>query len=223
MFGYGNDNWVGPIGNIKQFKIGSYDDYYPYDKAARIGYDPVENPDQKRENVTHYDTATGLSEMVMDGATLMGCLNWCIEWISTKYPYAQLVIIFGSPSANDGREITKAANSETPTQGVAPYKLTFASDPYQSASDHSGKEYGVYLINEQLKLLVPALNIPVVNMFYGGNAFNWYSTYAKDPADNTKYALFSTKGTAWNSHPNDAGYLYFARFIAGRIAGVFRH
>jgi len=137
------------------------------------------------------------------------------------------VIIFGSPSANDSREITKAANSVTPGQGVAPYKLTFTSDPFQTAEDHTGKEYGVYLIHTELEKLKAALDIPIIDLFYEGNAFTWYSTYAKDPANPNKYALFSTKGTTaeprWNSHPNDAGYKYFARHLAGRIAGLFRH
>lgn len=207
MFGYGNDNWVG-ANPAKYFSIGNYTDYYPYDEE---GYHP--------------GGVEGMNTMISKGATLMGCLNWCVKWISEKYPYAQLIIIFGSPSANDARNITMTAQTEG--QGIAPYTLTFNKDPYKDAEDHYGSEYGIYLINEELKKLKEAMDIPIVNLFYEGNAFNWYSTYAKKPDNANEYALFSTKGTqenpTWNSHPNDLGYKYYARFVAGKVTSLFRH
>ena len=204
MFGYGNDNWVGSP--AKYFSIGHYTDYYPYDEE---GYHP--------------SGQAGLTTMITKGATLMGCLNWCIKWISEKYPFAQLVLIFGSPSANDSRAITMTAQTEG--EGVAPYTLTFVEDPFKDNNDHYSAEYGIYLINEELKKLKKAMDIPVVNLFYEGNAFSFYSTYAKDPNESSQYALFSTKGTSgaetWNSHPNEEGYLYFARFVAGKIISCY--
>ena len=97
--------------------------------------------------------------------------------------------------------------------------------PFKDNNDHYSAEYGIYLINEELKKLKKAMDIPVVNLFYEGNAFSFYSTYAKDPNESSQYALFSTKGTSgaetWNSHPNEEGYLYFARFVAGKIISCY--
>lgn len=211
MFGYGNDNWVGSPS--KYFSIGHYTDYYPYDEE---GYHP--------------SGQAGLNTMISKGATLMGCLNWCIKWISEKYPLAQLILIFGSPSANDERSITMTAQTEG--KGVAPYTLTFEEDPFKDNDDHYSAEYGIYLINEEIKKLKKAMDIPIVNLFYEGNAFNWYSTYAKNPNDASKYALFSTTADAtsdtsshehWNSHPNEVGYLYYARYVAGKVISLFKH
>jgi hypothetical protein len=117
--------------------------------------------------------------------------------------------------------------AQTEGEGVAPYTLTFNEDPFKDNDDHYSAEYGIYLINEELKKLKKAMDIPIVNLFYEGNAFNWYSTYAKKPDNPDEYALFSTKGTVdepvWNSHPNDTGYLYFARYVAGKVISLFKH
>lgn len=210
MFGYGNDNYVGSP--PRYFPIGSYTDYYPYDEE---GYHP--------------GGVEGMNTMLDKGATLMGCLNWCIKWINEKYPYARLVIIFGSPSANstEKRKLTMTARTEGP--GVSPYVLDIDADvdPYEQYPDHYGQGYGTYLINKEIQKLKKALNVPIINLFYEGNVFSWYSTYAKDPDDANVYALFSTTGTSesptWNSHPNDVGYKMYARYVAGLIAEQFTH
>lgn len=204
QFGYGNDLYVGPEGNQVLFPIGEFDDYYPYDAE---GYHPTGQ--------------AGCVTMVEAGATLMGCLNWCIKWINTNYPYAQLVVIFGSPSANSKREI--AMTEQTGSTGVAPYKLTF-TDPYTDADDPTTPEYGIKCIGEEIAKLKKAINLPIIDNFNDGGAFSWYSTYAKNPSDNTEYALFSTgDGGAWNSHPSDEGYINYGRYIAGVVASQFRH
>lgn len=204
MFGYGNDYNCGTVDANKRFPIGEYDDFYDYEAA--------------RQTVADFATAQGQVNMIEAGATLMGCLNWCVRYINTNYPLAQLVLVFGSPSANEGRSVQVSGN-----------KLIIAPDPYETAaqSASSSAEKGIFEIETELTKLKKALGIPVVDLFYEGSPFSYYSMIAKDPADSSKYALFSTKGTAaeptWNSHPNDAGYKYFARHLAGRIAGLFRH
>lgn len=221
VFGYGNDyKPASSVSDTRQFKIGEYDDYYPYDAYISEISAGV----------------AGCSDMMDRGATFMGCLNWCIKWLSEKYPYAQLVLIYGSPSTNSGRTITQT--TQTGSYGVAPYKLTF-SDPAEGAAAGSSTE-GAKQIDTELKKLQAAMNIPIINMYSEGGCFNWYSTYALDP-DNPvnpdggpRYALFSTQDdntgsvspeteSYWNSHPSDAGYLYYARYIAGRITSIFKH
>lgn len=187
VFGYGNDDIMA---------VGDYNDYYPYDEE---GYHP--------------EGADGVTTMIGLGATLFGCLNWCIKWIGEHYPNAQLVLIFGAPSANMGRTVT--LTPQTGSTGVAPVKLTFGG----SAPSISAKV-------AQLK---QALNIPFLDLFSGdGNVFTYYQTYAKN-ADGT-YALFSTEGDEsdqttweWNSHPNEVGYEMYARYIAGLIIRQFKH
>lgn len=197
MFGYGNDEAAG-------LPIGSYDDYYPYDAE---GYHP--------------SGSAGVTTMLSKGITLMGALNWCIKWINEKYPNAELIPIFSAPSANKDREITMTAQTEG--AGIAPYKLTFA-DPYDSSGTAANQ--GIKAISEELQKLKAAMNIHIIDQFFDGNVFSWYSTYATN-ADGT-YALFSTTGDsadsetwAWNSHPNDNGYAMYARNLAGRIAAMF--
>lgn len=206
MFAYGNDHMVGSPAT--RFPVGSYTDYYPYDEE---GYHPL--------------GAAGINTMLSKGATVMGCLNWCIRYLNTHYPKAKVVVIFGSPSANTSRRVTMASQSEG--YGTAPYTLTFPEDPYRDAVDHTSAAYGVYLIHEELKKLRAAMNVDIIDMYYEGNAFTYYSTYAKDPDDPTLYALFSTTGTSdnptFNTHPNDAGYEYFARYVAGKVAALFTH
>lgn len=187
VFGYGNDDIMA---------VGDYNDYYPYDEE---GYHP--------------EGADGVNTMIGLGATLFGCLNWCIKWIGEHYPNAQLVLIFGAPSANMGRTVT--LTPQTGSTGVAPVKLTFGG----SAPSISAKV-------AQLK---QALNIPFLDLFDGdGNVFTYYQTYAKN-ADGT-YALFGTKGNEndpttwqWDSHPNEVGYEMYARYIAGLIIRQFKH
>ena len=203
MFGYGNDSTAG-------LPIGSYTDYYPYDAE---GYHP--------------SGAEGVETMKNKGITLMGALNWCIKWINEHYPMAQVIPVFGSPSANKDRSITMTPQTEG--AGVAPYTLTF-TDPYDESGTTTNRR--IKQISEELGKLKAALNIPIVDMFFDGAAFSWWSTYATRPVeiegqDYTEYALFSTTGTpaspVWNSHPNEDGYLAYSRMIAGRIAGLAQY
>lgn len=207
IFGYGNDHGAG-------LPIGLYDDYYPYDEE---GYHP--------------SGSEGITTMLTNGATLMGCLNWCIKWISEHYPKVTLVVIFGSPSANEDRTITKIDNPDE-TSGRPPYKLTFVDpypdpgtyDPYALPTSASG---AAQIRNEYPKLK-KALNMPFINLTEEGCPINYYNAMAKD-ADG-KYAIFSTTGTesdqttwTWNSHPNDAGYKMYAQFLAGKVISLFKH
>lgn len=208
MFGYGNDHYPGSSTRI--FQIGNYTDYYPYDED---GYHPTGD--------------AGINTMLDKGATYMGCLNWCIKWINEHYPYAQLVLIFGSPSANDERNVELTAQAEG--YGTAPYTLSIAPEYTEPIPPYTGNHptinESIWLIEQEINKLKAALNIPIIDLFFGGNAFSWYSTYARDPDDGDLYALFSTKGTAsnpyWNPHPNEEGYLSFARFIAGKIMAEY--
>lgn len=207
MFGYGNDRGAG-------LPIGLYDDYYPYDAE---GYHP--------------SGSAGIATMLANGATLMGCLNWCIKWISEHYPKATLVIIFGSPSANEDRAVSVVANPDE-TAGRPPYKLNIAepyvdNDPQPYSVPSTGAK-GIAQIKTELDKLRAALNVPVVDLFFGGLNINAYNAKAK--GDDGKYAIFSTTGTAddqtswaWNSHPNDAGYKMYAQFIAGRVIALYKH
>ena len=197
MFGYGNDGSAGGTGGTG-LPVGSWDDYYPYDKE---GYHP---PGEEGE-------ATMLSK----GCTLMGCLNWCIKWINEKYPLARLVVIFGAPSANRYRKID-LVEQEGEGAGVAPFKIS-CNDPY---TNPTGSNVELKQIGEQLKLLKKALNIPIIDTFTDvGVPFSWYQTYAKK-SDGT-YAIFSSEGSAespvWDSHPNEDGYLMWGQYISGLI------
>lgn len=209
MFGYGNDRSAG-------LPIGLYTDFYPYDEE---GYHPGGDE--------------GITTMLAKGATLMGCLNWCIKWISENYPTVTLVICYGSPSMNGDRTITKTANPDsTGSNGIPPYTLTF-TDPYQDPGtggpyDLPTSKQGAAQIRTELPKLQKALAIPIINMMEEGNNINYWNAYATD-ADGA-YAIFSTTGTAddpetweWNSHPNDVGYKMYARHLAGRIGEIFTH
>ena len=209
-FGYGNDRSAG-------LPIGLYTDYYPYDAE---GY--------------HEAGSAGISDMLSKGITLMGALNWCIKWISEKYPDANLVIIAGSPSCNADRTITISDNPERDAQHTnLPPKVMSITDPYSEgdAGPYTVKAHGeaIYQLNAELEKLKNALNIPIINLYNDGHPINYYGTQAKD-ADGM-YSLFSTEGNSsdppedwlWNSHPNDRGYLLFSRFIAGQIIGLFNH
>ena len=220
MFGYGNDHYPD---NSNIFPIGNYTDYYPYDED---GYHPSDR--------------AGITEMLNKGATFMGCLNWCIKWINEHYPYAQLILIFGSPSANEDKIITINTNNSydvenlTSNYDITPKTITF-TNPYAAPSSQYGDKpqnlnQGIYLINEQLQLLKTALNIPIINLFFEGNVFSQYSMFAKNPEDDNVYALFSMKKDwsatgepiVWNSHPNNEGYEQYAKFIAGKVISLAR-
>lgn len=193
--GYGNDIDI-------NLPVGEYTDYYPYDEE---GYHP---------------TGTGAeATMIANGATFMGCLNWCIKWINEHYPYAQLVVIFGAPSFN--RERTVAMTAQTPSTGVAPYTLTF-TDPYDNPTQgtlaYAIKETGV-----EIDKLKSALNVPIINMLDDGCPISYYSAYAKDPTDSDLYALFGIRNNAWDPHPIDAGYIYYNRYLTGQIAALMTH
>lgn len=195
VFGYGNDGAAG-------LPIGAWDDYYPYDKE---GYHPAGD--------------TGVTTMLSKGCTLMGCLNWCIKWLQEKYPRAQLVLIFGAPSANKDREVGMQAQTEG--AGIAPYKLT-VTDPYTNASGLNAK---IKEISVELAKLKSALNIPIFDTFIeDGIPFSWYATKAKD--SDGSFAVFSTTGSAaapeWNSHPNVDGYEIWGRYISGLIVSMYK-
>lgn len=197
VFGYGNDGSAGGTGGTG-LPIGSWDDYYPYDEE---GYHP--------------SGEEGEATMLSKGCTLFGCLNWCIKWLNEKYPKAQLVVIFGAPSANRYRKIDLLPQTEG--AGVAPYKLSY-TDPYGSVA--TGNNAKLMQISEQLKLLKEVLNIPIIDTFFdAGIPFSFYSTYAKK-SDGT-YAIFSSEGSAespvWNSHPNEEGYRIWGQYISGLI------
>lgn len=179
--GYGNDS-------DNHLPIGSYDDYYPYDET---GYHP--------------SGLAGVAEMISRGATLMGCLNWCIRWLNTHYPQAQLIVIFGAMSQNNNRAISISNN-----------KLVFA-EPYSTSSGYGAA-------NEEIKKLFAKLDVPLINLFEE-LPWSWYSTEAQDSSG---YVLMSTTGTqgdtsTWtkNNHPSDAGYLMFARYVSGKISALF--
>lgn len=189
---WGND------ATVANFSIGSYDDYYPYDED---GYHPSGN--------------AGVPVMIEKGATWFGCLNWCIKWLGDHYPKAQLVLMFGRLSDNTRRTITMTENSTPEGQGSPKYKLNFAN---QSTT----------LINmsENVRLLTSKLNIKLINWFDDGLPWTYYGTQAKN--EDGTLALFSQTGdssdpSTWvpNVHPNDAGYLMFARYITGRISELF--
>ncbi len=206
MFGYGNDFNCGTSSTAKIFPIGEYDDYYDYAAA--------------KESIQDFNTAQGQINMIDDGATLLGCLNWCLKYLNEHYPYAQVILIFGSPSANAYRTI-QVDNEH--------HKLIFGDDPYYAASKigTSSAEKGIWNLELELNKLREKINVPVVDMFYDGNAFTYYSTYSKDPSNPDNYALFSTTGTTqaptWNSHPNDEGYAYYARVVGGKVVSLFRY
>lgn len=194
MFGYGNDRTAG-------LPIGEWNDYYPFDES---GYGFTGNSTTDAANVT---------AMIQAGATLYGCLNWCIKWIGEHYPKAELIVIFGAPSLNAGKTSTVEASTDPSagTQGYSPYKIT--ASPERTADSIASK----------FETLKAALNIPFINLQYDGLPFSYYSTYAKDT--NGMYSVFSTvqSGDAltWNGHPNEAGYDMYARFIAGKILSYY--
>ena len=194
-FGYGNDYTAG-------LPVGEWDDYYPYDTD---GYFFVQG------NTS--GNLAGITSMLSHGATLLGCLNWCIKWIGDNYPNAVLVCICGAPSANADRNISISANSASGagTSGVAPYKVSITED--NSA------------FQTQVATLMKKMNTPFVNLYKDGLPFSYYSTYATLP-DGT-YSVFSTTGTSssptWNGHPNDNGYLIYARYIASKVLDYFKH
>lgn len=173
--------------------FGEWDDYFPFDEDPSYRY--IEgDADANQQSV---------AAMVNAGATLTGCLNWSIKWIGEHYPRAVLVCLFGAPSGNSDRKVEVSGGKIV---------VGARTDP-----------------TEEMILAVDALrsklNIPIINLFSDGLPFSYWSTYARD--EDGSYSVFSTKGTAeapvWNSHPNEAGYLMYARYLAGRISQYFRH
>lgn len=191
-FGYGNDAAAG-------LPIGEYDDYYPYDED---GYHPAGQE--------------GIAVMLARGATLMGCLNWCIKWCAERYPRAVLIPILGAPSINKDRAVALLPHPEG--AGSPKYKLSFR-DPFP------GTDLGE--LSREFDELLSALGLTGVNMIREGTPLTWYATYAK--GEDGAYALFSTKGERddpatwkWNSHPNDAGYSLYAAYVTGKVLSLFR-
>lgn len=189
MFAYGNDNGVG-------LPVGEWDDYFPYDQNAHFFVEGDAS-----------GNVAGITAMLNEGATLFGCLNWCIKWIGEHYPRAQLVVVMGYPADNaEHSVVVSSAEGRT-----APMKITVN----RSASSLSTK----------LAQLRAALNIPMIDLISDGLPFSYYASRATETDGN--YAIFSTTGTAeeptWNSHPNEDGYLMYARYLAGRISAVFQN
>lgn len=196
-FGYGNDRTAGLL-------FGEWDDYFPYDEVGAFFVQGQTAANQ-----------AGVATMLDAGATLMGCLNWCIKWIGEHYPKALLVCIWGAPSANDSYPVTVSANdaSGAGTTGVAPKKIRCDRPDALDAN------------TSEVEKLRDKLNIPFIDLIRDVAPFSYYAGRAQN-TDGT-YAIFSTKGTVsepvWNLHPNDDGYLVYARYLAGRISQFFRH
>lgn len=194
-FGYGNDQAAG-------LPFGAWDDYFPYDTEAQFFVSGQTDANQ-----------AGVTTMLSHGATLMGCLNWCIKWAGEHYPRATLICIWGAPSENNNSVVSVISNSASGagTSGVAPNKITVTKG-------------GLNAYTEAVKTLHEKLNIPIINLVEDDLPFSYY---AGRTMENGQYVLFSTTGTAqsptWNSHPSDEGYLMYARFLAGRISHYFKH
>lgn len=194
-FGYGNDHTAG-------LPFGEWDDYFPYDAEEQFYVSGDAEANQ-----------AGVTAMLSHGATLMGCLNWCIQWIGEHYPKATLILIWGAPSQNAYCPITVSNNSApgAGTSGVAPKKISITQGE-------------LYPYNDIVVTLADKLNIPFINLVTDGLPFSYWASRTMIDG---KYAIFSTTGTAqsptWNSHPSDEGYLMYARFLAGRISHYFKH
>ncbi len=195
-FGYGNDKSAG-------LAVGEWDDYFNYDE---VGDFYVSGNTEAN--------LSGITDMLSKGATLFGCLNWCIKWIGEHYPKAMLICICGAPSGNNNRDTTINVNpsASAGTTGVSPFKIATQSPDATSS------------LSVNFNTLKEKINIPMINLFDDTLPFSYYSTYAKKDG---VYSVFSTKGTVenpvWNSHPNESGYLMYARYLAGRISQYFRH
>lgn len=187
QFGYGNDR-------VRGLPIGDWNDYFNYDEVADFY---VEDETESNE--------AGVTEMLELGATLFGCLNWCIKWIGDHYPNAVLVLISGAPSSNKYRTIEVVESIE----GVSPYKIDVTLPNLD--------------VSNQLEILREYLNIPIINLEIDTLPFSYYSSVAKD--EDGLYSIFSSTGTSdepvWNSHPNAKGYEMYARYLAGRIGAFF--
>lgn len=199
QFGYGNDRT--PIPNSsKEFPIGEWDDYYPYDQA---GYHPFS------DDVTTRIT-TNVNTMLDKGATFMGCLNWCIKWISEHYPEANLIVIYGSPSANMDYPISIEGS------GTGSYRTS----PYKISVEERDKTAG---LSGNIHRLANAIGFNLIDEFNEGNPLTYYTKSAIN--DDGTYKVWSTTGTpenpTWNSHPNDAGYLLYAQYTAGKIVSMY--
>lgn len=206
QFGYGNDKT--PIPNDDTvFPIGGWNDYYPYDAD---GYHPMTNNlPTLSENLTARKT-TDIHTMLEKGATLMGCLNWCVKWLQEHYPQAVLIVIYGSPSANIDYPVEIVSNGSE-DYGVPPYKISVAE---RDADDGlSGK----------VRKLARNLGFILIDEENDGNPFTYYTKNAVN--EDGTYKVWSTTDTPenpkFNSHPNDEGYLVYARYTAGKIVSLF--
>ena len=197
IFGYGNDKSA-------LLPVGLYNDYYPYDQE---GYHP--------------SGSAGITAMLGMGATLFGCLNWCIKWLSEHYPKATLVVMCCSPGANSDREVTLVTNDERPiavSQGATAYKLNI-KEPYDDDpgttrqhylpvgdwSDHPNDYISGTMADAQIKTelakLKKALNMALLNLtFEDGIAINYYNTRSRrvvdpnDPDAPVEYAATAPAG-----------------------------
>lgn len=224
-FGYGNDKKPSSLYSDTtsvyynpnfEWGLGEWNDYYPYDQMGHF---------YQSSNSAANDL--NVINMVNQGATLFGCLNWCIKWINDHYPKVQLVIICGAPSGNEGRKTVVRSNttSGAGTIGIAPKKIVI-----NPASDTGiiGNGYTIPQLSIIFSQLKENLNIPMIDLWTDGLPFSYYQTIAKNSDDNL-YSIFSTKSNSaedtpkWNSHPNEDGYLMYARYLAGRISQYYKH
>lgn len=206
QFGYGNDRTpiYGDTSTVMPF--GEWNDYYPYDEE---GYHPFS------DNLTDRIT-TDIETMVEKGATVLGCLNWCIKYLSTNYPKAQIILLFGAPSSNYEYPVSIVNNETEEGIGEPKYKLSVTARDADAG------------IRGKVRTLCNNLGLNLIDE-YENNPFNYYNMTATDAEGN--YIIFSTSEVTdpdthettkvFNPHPNDNGYLMYARFTAGKIAELF--
>lgn len=131
-------------------------------------------------------------------------------------PKAQLIIIYGSPSANNDYPVEIKDNG-TSEYGHAP-KFIDVNERSITDTNLSGKVHR----------LCKALNLCLVDEFNESNPFNYYNINAftgTDEGEDKEYIIFSTKldnnKRVVDKHPNDDGYLMYSRYTAGRIISMF--
>lgn len=186
--GVGNDS------ALSDFTVGSWNDYYPYDLE---GYHP---------------TGDDGASLIALGATWCGCLNWCIRWLGTHYPKAQLIIMYGGLTENNNIEVA-LTNGDGDEDPEIPTKIAVTNN----WSETSVNAHAAFVE------LAEALNLAYIDLREGET----YTPYAADVKDeNNDWVLWSTiKDNSNNKkkdvHPNNEGYHIMARQIAGQIAGLF--
>lgn len=178
-FGYGNDYGNGDL----HLPIGEWDDYFPFDQYRVGGSDPT--------RVTNATPA----EMVGAGATLFGCLNWCIKWIGEHYPLAQFMVIFGWPSQNIPRTVTVTSDKIIVLDG---YKAAHESE---ETDDDTEKKRRIYQIIQEFPKLRAAMNTTFIDTVNDrGMPINWYMAKARF-SEFGKWKVFSTVAAAAGWHP----------------------